>query len=153
MDLDPAAATASLHIAIDQLVAVVDRVTDDELNERPHGDHTNAIGALVVHCCAVCEFWLGHVGLGRPSDRDRDAEFSTAVPRSEALKRLAATRRQVEADLAALGAGEGRPHELRGVLPADGCDDAVVLHVVEELFQHLGHAELTADALITRRPA
>lgn len=29
----------------------------------------------------------------------------------------------------------------------DTSDASVVLHVVEELFQHLGHAELAAEAL------
>ena len=39
-------------------------------------------------------------------------------------------------------------HEYRAFLPGgDRSDAALVLHVFEELFQHLGHMEVTADAL------
>ena len=40
------------------------------------------------------------------------------------------------------------PHsEGRAFLDVDDTDASLVLHVIEELFQHLGHAELAADAL------
>ena len=32
----------------------------------------------------------------------------------------------------------------------DESDGAIVLHVLEELYQHLGHMELAADALAVR---
>lgn len=117
------------------------------LNVRPHGKSTNSVGALIVHCRAVCEFWLGHVALGRPDLRDRDAEFvarTQLVPLEAAVER---TRRQCRADLASLSAEPGRPSELRDQLPAGGTDRALVLHVLRELHQHLGHMELTIDAL------
>ena len=39
-------------------------------------------------------------------------------------------------------------HPFRDFMPgADRTDGALVLHVLEELFQHLGHMEVTADAL------
>ncbi len=33
---------------------------------------------------------------------------------------------------------------------SDTSDASVVIHVIEELYQHLGHMELAADALATR---
>lgn len=33
------------------------------------------------------------------------------------------------------------------LLDGDDSDASLVIHVIEELFQHLGHAELGADAL------
>ena len=60
-----------------------------------------------------------------------------------------ATCRQVEADLRALEAGAHSPHSGgRTFLEVDDTDASLVLHVIEELFQHLGHAELAADALL-----
>ena len=34
------------------------------------------------------------------------------------------------------------------VLAGGTSDTSIVLHVLEELYQHLGHAELAADALL-----
>lgn len=133
-----------LDLAFDQMLDLVERV-GDRLDDRPLGLTTNAVGALVFHCTEVCEFWLGHAALGRPSDRHRDEEFSTALPVDELRTRVAAARAQAHSDLAALEAGRGVTTDLRGVLPAGGNDASVVLHVVEELFQHIGQMELTAD--------
>jgi hypothetical protein len=50
----------------------------------------------------------------------------------------------------ALDAGEASPAHapLRQTLEdADASDAALVLHVLEELYQHLGHMQVTADAL------
>ena len=117
------------------------------LNVRPHGKGTNSVGALVVHCRAVCEFWLGHVALGRPDLRDRDAEFAARTQLVHLEAALERTRRQCREDLASLSAEPGRASELRDQLPAGGTDRALVLHVLRELHQHLGHMELTIDAL------
>ena len=51
------------------------RFDDHTVNRRPHGDETNSAAVLVTHACASAVFWFEHVGLGRDSDRDRDAEF------------------------------------------------------------------------------
>jgi hypothetical protein len=56
---------------------------------------------------------------------------------------------QVEADLRRLWEGAGVPHDARARL-ADGVGDdaAVLLHVLEEVFQHLGQMEITKDVLL-----
>jgi len=132
--------------ALQALVEVAVRA-GRHLNVRPHGKGTNSVGALVVHCCAVCELWLGQVALGRPVHRDRDAEFAarTQLVRLEAWVEW--TRERCRQDLAVLSTEPGRPSELRALLPAGGSDRSLVLHVLRELHQHLGHAELTIDAL------
>jgi hypothetical protein len=57
-------------------------------------------------------------------------------------------RARTLADVATLEAGEGSDEGGRQFLhDGDTSDAAVVLHVLEELFQHLGHMELAADAL------
>lgn len=151
VDLTAATASRYLHHAFTQLLGVVDRVGETHLNTRPHGEGTNSVAALVVHCCGLTEFWLGHVGLGRDSARDRDAELRATATTSELRALVAATVAQADADLADLaGGGSAKPaHDARQfLLGGDESDASLVLHVIEELFQHLGHAELTADALV-----
>jgi hypothetical protein len=137
--------------ALEAMLTAADRVRDDELAVRPFGARTNSISALVVHSTAVCEFWLGHVGLGRPSDRDRDGEFEAVADRARLRALVAAAIEQLDADLAMLDAEGGQPSELRAFLSGDEGDLSLVVHVLEELFQHLGHIEVTADALIAAR--
>jgi hypothetical protein len=149
VNLEPSTAERYLRHAFGQMLDVVDRLGDERVNRRPHGDGTNAVAALVIHCCGVTEFWLGHVALGRPSTRDRAAEFVATASVAELHELVARTVDTAAADLVRLEAGEGndrnggRAHLLDG----DGSDASAVLHVLEEIYQHLGHMELTADAL------
>jgi hypothetical protein len=142
--------TAGVYLskAFGQMLEVAERLGDDRVNERPLGPATNAVAALIIHCCEVSEFWLGHVALGRQSRRNRESEFSLTAGVVELRKRVAGSLAQTMADLASLEAGDGSDEEGRQFLPnGDTSDAAVVLHVLEEFFQHLGHMELAADAL------
>ncbi len=151
MDMTPMTAMVYVDRAFDQMLAVVDRLGEALVNERPHGPDTNAVAGLVVHCCGVAEFWLGHVALARPSERARDDEFSTTATVDELQHLIATTIAQIRQDLARLEAGEGTDDGGRQFLPAsDVSDSSVVIHVIEELYQHLGHMDLTADALTSR---
>lgn len=149
MELTPATASRYAQLAFDQMLAVADRVGDELVNERPISQHTNAVAALIIHCCGVAEFWFGHVGLGRDSQRDRDDEFARTATVEELHALVDARVRQIAADLEALEAGASSPHaEGRVFLSvADESDASLVLHVIEELYQHLGHCEIAADAL------
>ena len=149
MELTPDVASKYVRLAFEQMLTVADRLGDDRVNERPLGADTNAVAALIVHCCGVSEFWLGHVGRGRATTRDRDAEFRATASVVELHDMVAATLSQVEADLAAIEAGAESPFsEGRQFLVAPEGDASLVVHVIEELFQHLGHCELTADVLL-----
>ncbi len=151
MELTPETASRYVHLAFDRMLEVADRVGDDKVNARPIAPQTNAVTSLILHCCGVAEFWLGHVGLGRDSTRDRDAEFSGQATLVELHGLVAMALGQIDADLVALDAG-GRQSpfaERRGhLVDGDGSDGSLVLHVIEELFQHLGHCEIAADALL-----
>jgi hypothetical protein len=58
------------------------------------------------------------------------------------------TRAQAAVDIRRLEAGEGTDAGGRQFLPeGDTSDAGVVLHVIEELYQHLGHMEIAVDAL------
>lgn len=76
MELMSKTSLALLEHAFDQMLVVAEVLGEPRIHQRPLGPTTNAVGALIVHCCEVTEFWLGHVALRRPSDRDREAEFS-----------------------------------------------------------------------------
>ncbi len=151
VELTPATATGYVRLAFDRMLAVADRLGDERVSVRPIGPDTNAVAALVAHCCGVCEFWLGHVGLGRETHRDRDAVFSTTASVAELHALVGAALSQVETDIAAIDAGAESAHaDGRLFLQVDPESDAsLVLHVIEELFQHLGHCEIAADALLT----
>lgn len=151
MELTPATTMVYVRRAFTQMGEAIDRLGEPLINERPHGPDTNAVAALVVHCCGVAEFWLGHVALGRPSIRAREEEFSTTATVEELHRLIATTIEQIGSDLVRLDAGAGTDEGGRVFLPESDLSDAsVVLHVIEELYQHLGHMELAVDALTTR---
>jgi uncharacterized damage-inducible protein DinB len=150
VELTPETAEIYVRLACRQMLAVADRLGDTKVNARPPGPETNSVAALITHCCGVSEFWLGCVGLGRPTTRDRDSEFTAVATVSELHAAVEAMVDQAVADVRALDAGEAsdRNRALRQMLEeADETDAALVLHVIEELYQHLGQMELTADAL------
>ncbi len=154
MDLAPGTAETYVRLAFSQMLAAVDRLGDPLVNERPFGPETNSVAALITHCCGVSEFWLGCVGLGRRSTRVRDSEFTATATVADLHALIAATQHQVTADIRSLDAGEASPanHAVRKTLEdADESDAALVLHLLEELYQHLGHMQLTVDALEARR--
>jgi uncharacterized damage-inducible protein DinB len=152
MELERGTAELYVRHAFGQMLDVADRLGDTRVNDRPLGADTNAVAALIVHCCAVTEFWIGHVALGRPSDRDREAEFSSTATVAELHTVVASTLSQIKEDLAAIDEGRTQADRTgRQFLEGgDGTDGAIVLHVLEELYQHLGHMELAADALAVR---
>jgi len=130
------------------MLVVADRMGDELVNRQPLGPQTNSVAGLIVHCCGVSEFWLGHVALGRTSHRDRDNEFATTATVDELHELVQRSEAQAVADIGALVAGAGVDEGGRQfLLDGDGSDAAVVIHVLEELYQHLGHMELASDAL------
>ena len=135
--------------AFDGMHRVLDRLDDTTVNRRPHGPATNSVAALVTHCCELAPFWIEHVGLDRPTDRGRDAEFEAESDIDSLRQRIDETRSRCHEMVGTLdGTSTALYHPLRAHLPGgDRSDPSIVLHVFEELFQHLGHMELTADAV------
>jgi uncharacterized damage-inducible protein DinB len=152
MELERGTAELYMRHAFAQMLDVADRLGDTRVNDRPLGADTNAVAALVVHCCAVTEFWIGHVALGRPTSRDRESEFSTSATVADLHAMVESTLAQVAEDLADIDAGRVQADRTgRQFLEGgDESDGAIVVHVMEELYQHLGHMELAADALAVR---
>lgn len=150
MELAPGTAHRYIRHALTQMLFVATRLGDDKVNQRPVGPNTNAVGSLIIHSCAVAEFWLGHVGLGRASERARDDEFAKTATLEELASMVGQTLGQVDADLKRIDGGAGSEFAAgrQFLLEGDESDSALIVHVIEELFQHLGHAELAADVLL-----
>ena len=153
MEIDGATLGVYLRELASGYERALDRFDDDTVNRKPHGEHTNSGAVIVTHAWASARYWIDHVGLGRPSDRVRDEEF-VAVATVAELKALVRARAQhlVESVRHFDHGLTGNPHQDRCELPeGDGSDGSIVIHAFEELFQHLGHLELTADALTAPR--
>ncbi len=150
MNLEPATAELYTRHAFTQMLEVADRLGERKVNDRPLGPRTNAVAALIIHCCEVTEFWLGHVGLGRPSQRDRESEFTRTATLAELHAMVDATLSTARADLDRIFRGDTQADRtgFMFLIGGDESDGALVIHVLEELYQHLGHMEIAADALI-----
>ena len=137
-------------LALDRMLLALRRLGDDLVNERPDLPGANTPYAIVTHCLGVIEWWGGAVVAGRAVTRDRDAEFSAAGRIDELVVRVDAARRQLAADVAG-AAPDAVPELVFDPERPDGrTKGGVLLHVLEELFQHLGQLELTRDVLLAR---
>jgi Protein of unknown function (DUF664) len=148
-------------ISVDELVSYVDRTVDqmagtvgglgdDLANRRPALPGANSPYAILRHCLGVMEFWGGQVIAGRVVERDRDAEFRAAGPVAALIVAAQRAKDVFRADVAAADPGApprgthlgmGR-HELE-----TQSQGSALLHVLEEVTQHLGQLELTRDLL------
>lgn len=93
---------------------------------------------------------------GRPVSRDRDAEFRAEGTVEDLAVRTAAARLAVERDIGAEGfdpmappAGTLGPED--AMVPYSRTKGAVLLHIMEELLQHLGQMEITRDVILAGR--
>ncbi|MBO1755944.1 DUF664 domain-containing protein [Allobranchiibius sp. CTAmp26] len=143
-------AAVLVHVdrALDGMVATVRQLGDEGVNAPTGLAGGNTAFQLVRHCCGVLEFWGGRVLADRPIERDRAAEFESAGSVSELVALVGVHRDRFRTDLAdfdgpADPAGPLRERDLdRGELRTQA---GVLLHVYEELAQHRGHLDLTAD--------
>jgi len=152
----PVAVSASdylwfVDLALAGMTRIVEELGDDLANRRPPFRGGNSPYVLLTHCLGVMEFWGGATVAERPVQRDRGAEFSARGDVAGLVRRTEHARRRLREDIVALDAGAAPAH-----VPRDGEDPvpyaeakgAVLLHILEELFQHLGHMEITRDALV-----
>lgn len=137
--------------ALDGMVAAVRELGDERASTRPDLPGANSPYAILTHCLGVMEFWGGAVIAGRRVTRDRDAEFRAKGRVADLVQRVGDARRRLEADLASLEASA--PIRAR-VLPEDmdtpmgRSQGGALVHLYEELAQHLGQVELTRDVLV-----
>ncbi len=141
--------------AVNQLASIVTSLGDDLANQRPDLPGANSPYVILTHCLGVMADWGGRVVAGRDVARDRAAEFTAAGPVADLVAAAEQAKLQFRADArTADPAAPIRPAGRRSqdVLEARSQGHAL-LHVVEELYQHLGQAELTRDLLQARKPS
>jgi hypothetical protein len=157
--LAPVAVAASdylwfVDLALGGMAAIVGELGDDLANRRPPFRDTNSAYAILTHCLGVLEYWGGATVAERPVQRDRAAEFTASGEVAGLLQRTDVARRRLREDIVGLDAAD-RPANVRvdpeDPVPYTGTKGAVLLHVLEELFQHLGQMELTRDALVAEQ--
>lgn len=136
--------------ALHGMAATLTDLGDEQANVRPSVPGTNTAHQIVTHCLGVMEFWGGQVLGDRAIERNRDAEFTAVGPVGPLIERIGVQRARLAADLADFdGAAEPRgpiPDRDQQDLPEfTRTQGGVLLHIYEELAQHRGHLDLTAD--------
>ena len=138
--------------ALDQMAVILRDLGDELANRRPALEGANSPYAILTHCLGVMEFWGGTTIVGRPITRDRAAEFVASGSVGDLLTRASSARHRLEQDLEGMDS-DATPLGLEGRMASDPygvAKGSVVLHILRELYQHLGQMELTRDVLVAR---
>jgi Protein of unknown function (DUF664) len=151
VDISVDAVVSYVGRAVDQMTEIVTALGDDLANRKPELPGANSPYAIWRHCLGVMEFWGGEVVAGRKVIRDRPAEFRARGPVADlgAATRKALDRFRADAataDFAAPPRGGTGHQKYPGELEFTSQGHALV-HVLEEVCQHLGQMELTRDVL------
>ena len=149
MGIEPDAVASYVDRAVEAMTDIVGDLGDDLANARPGLPGANSPYAILRHCLGVMEFWGGHVVAGRAVDRDRAAEFRASGPTADLIAAAQEAQRRFRADIVTAdpkarprGGAATRPDELEFVSQGHA-----LLHVMEEVCQHLGQMEITRDLL------
>lgn len=140
-----------IELAFDRMLAKA-RELGSLVARRPALDGANSVFVIVIHCVGVTEWWFDHGVLGRPSHRDRDAEFGASGTVEDLERIVGDLRVRLPTLLAEVVATDSPASPELALLSRSErvwpwTTSAMVLHVIEELFQHAGHVDLTADLL------
>lgn len=137
--------------ALDAYAVITRQLGDSRVNAvAPGVAGSNSAFALVSHVVGVMGRWGRTVNRGIAVPRDRDAEFTATGTVEEALALLESGRARLHEDVRACdpsAAPLDPPTGRDGTAYATQGD--VLLHVYEELAQHLGQLEVTRDVLLT----
>jgi len=143
-----------VDLALGQMTAIAEDLGDDLVNRRPPFRDANSAYAILTHCLGVMEYWGGATVAERPVQRDRAAEFTATGDVAGLLRRTEHARRRLREDMVGFRSA-APPVSVRpdpdDPAPYHETKGAVLVHVLEELFQHLGQMEITRDALVASR--
>lgn len=136
--------------ALDRYAVLIRDLGDGLVNATIDGvEGSNSGFALVAHVVGVMGYWGRTVNRGIVVPRDRAAEFTATGTVEEALALLDLGRARLHEDVAACDPTAAPVNPPTGAdLTAYATQGVVLLHVYEELAQHLGHLEVTRDVLL-----
>lgn len=132
----------------DELFELIGGAGDELANRRPQAQGANSLYAIGAHVLGMVRFWSCTTNRGVEVERDRDAEFAATGSVAELLERAAVERERFITDVRSV-----RAHSVPANKPEDRDEQwlvschGVLLHVFEEICQHLGHAQVTRDLL------
>jgi hypothetical protein len=127
--------------ALDRMSAIVTELGDDLANRTPDLPGANSPYQILTHCLGVCEYWGGAYIRGREYHRDRESEFTAAGEVAALAALVEAAKEQLRADLAQPRTDQLGPEDWYTL-------GGAVMHLAEEMFQHLGHLEVTRDLIL-----
>ena len=135
--------------ALAEMADILRALGDDLANRRPALEGANSAFVILTHCLGVMEYWGGGNVADRTFARDRAAEFTASGDVATLVRRTEDARQRLHADLISFDPGAAPSHVVRGPdqVPYTEAKGAVLLHILEELYQHLGQMELTRDVL------
>jgi hypothetical protein len=140
---------------LDTMAGIVEGLGDDLANTRPTLPGANSPYAILTHCLGVMAWWGGEMVAGHDVERDRPAEFTATGPTAELREKVRRARAEFTHDLEHLD-GSAPPARTPDAdyadLPYGRTQGGVLLHVLQELAQHLGHLEITRDLLLAGHP-
>jgi DinB superfamily len=137
--------------ALDPMVQIVVDLGDELANRQPDLPDANSAYAILTHCLGVMEYWAGGTVAERAFERDRRAEFVATGRVEELAARARAARTRLGEDIAGFDASAPPANvfpDPAHPIPYDLNKGAVLVHILEELYQHLGQMELTRDLLV-----
>lgn len=149
MERDDSILVEFILLKFDQLATLLEELEDGAANTQLDIPGSNSVVQLMVHCCGALRRWSSTVNLGIEVPRDRDAEFLARMSVMEALALATRTRSEFLKDIALteFSASPINLPEGRSSFWTASCR-GVLLHLLEEISQHLGHAQITRDALL-----
>jgi hypothetical protein len=140
-----------VELAFEQMLEKA-RMLGDEVDEVPDVEGANSVFALVVHCVGMCDFWFDHVVLGNATTRNRESEFVAEGSVADLEELVGGFGERLPGLVeGVVDAGAPAAPALRFDRPWPWTVGAIVLHVIEELFQHAGHVDITTDLVLAAR--
>jgi hypothetical protein len=140
-----------VDLALSTMAGIVEELGDDLANRRPPFRGGNSAYVILTRCLGVMEYWGGAAVAERPVQRDRGAELGASGDVAGLLRRTEHARRRLREDIVGLDA-TATPVGLRqgpeDAAPYTRTKGAALIHVLQELFELLGHMQLTRDVLV-----
>lgn len=136
--------------AVDSMSGIVGELGDELANKQPALPGANSPYAILRHCLGVMGFWGAQVVAGQAVTRDRAAEFRAAGPVADLITAARQAKQQFRDNVSAADPGAPPRGSHPGMPPGELevlSQGHALLHVLEEVCQHLGHMELTRDIL------
>ena len=132
-----------LHELLTDIEKSLEGLPQEAIDWQPQSG-MNSLSVLVVHLTGSARYWIGDVGMGDPSNRNREAEFRVKGLQVEALSlRLRELEAYARAALEKLHLAD---LEMNRILPGERRQYTVayaLLHALEHTALHTGHIQLT----------